>query len=235
MPERDVLPGPRKWIEADAYIFDIDGTLLNAYGGAHYNAFHSALEKHFGLKCKIDGVPLHGNTDTGILRAVLAREGLADAHFDAKRSDVFQHMCDEVERNRDQVRSELCPGINALLEYLYSQEKLLGVATGNLERIGRIKMDAAGVSRYFSFGVFSDHHESREDIFRDALAQVTSSLGPAARTCFVGDTPRDIEAAQVVGAPIIAVATGIYGVADLAKYQPDLCLASCDELVSEAN
>jgi phosphoglycolate phosphatase-like HAD superfamily hydrolase len=228
MPERDVLPRLRKWIEADAYVFDIDGTLLNAYGGAHYSAFHAALEKHFGLKCKIDGVPLHGNTDTGILRAVLAREGLRDSDFDAKRSDVFRHMCDEVERNRDQLRSELCPGITALLEDLYAQKKLLGVATGNLERIGRIKMEAAGVTKYFSFGAFSDHHENREDIFRDALAQVTSKLGTAARSCFVGDTPRDIEAARAVDAPIIAVATGIYSVADLAKHQPDLCLASCD-------
>src|SRR5437868_13820779 len=88
------------WIDADAYVFDIDGTLLNAYGGAHYNAFHSALKEHFGLECKIDGVPLHGNTDTGILRAVLAREGIDREDFHRKRAAVFSHMCDEVERNR---------------------------------------------------------------------------------------------------------------------------------------
>ena len=31
------MPAEKKWIEADAYVFDIDGTLLNAFGGAHYN------------------------------------------------------------------------------------------------------------------------------------------------------------------------------------------------------
>jgi len=67
------VPRPLKWIDTDAYLFDIDGTLLNAYGGAHYNAFHSALKKSFDLDCKIDGVQMHGNTDIGILRAVLAR------------------------------------------------------------------------------------------------------------------------------------------------------------------
>jgi phosphoglycolate phosphatase len=225
------VPASRKWIEADAYVFDIDGTLLNAFGGAHYNSFHSALQKHFGLQCKIDGVPLHGNTDTGILRAVLAREGVAPAEFDAKREAVFAEMCDEVEKNRAQVRSELCPGIGQLLARLREADKLLGLATGNLERIGWIKVEAAGVREYFSFGAFSDGHETRVDIFRDAIRQVKQRLGGSAVTCFVGDTIHDVTAAQAAGAPIIAVATGIFTSQELAEQQPDVCVKSCEDLL----
>lgn len=221
------MPAERKWIDADAYVFDIDGTLLNAYGGAHYNAFHSALRKHFALDCKIDGVPLHGNTDTGILRAVIAREGLTTADFDAKRKAVFDHMCDEVEQNRSHVRSELCPGIQDLLKQLHAHGKLLGIATGNLERIGWIKLEAANVREFFSFGAFSDRHETREDIFRDALTQVKARLGARATACFVGDTPYDITAAKALSTPVIAVATGIYSYDQLLEHAPDVCLASC--------
>jgi phosphoglycolate phosphatase len=224
------VSGSRKWIEADAYVFDIDGTLLNAHGGAHYNAFHSALKEHFGLECKIDGVSLHGNTDTGILRAVLAREGFQDSHFDAKRHAIFSHMCAEVEQNRHLVRAEICPGIPELLEHLKGRKKLLGVATGNLERIGWIKIETAGLRDYFTFGAFSDHHETREDIFRDAISRVRSVLGTDATTCFVGDTPHDIDAAHKLGLPVIAVATGIFSAEQLAKHGPDLCLTSCGDI-----
>jgi phosphoglycolate phosphatase len=220
-----------KWIDADAYLFDIDGTLLNAYGGAHYNAFHSALKRSFNLDCKIDGVPLHGNTDIGILRAVLAREGLNNGELEAKLAETLEHMCDEVERNRAQMEAMVCPGIIELIEHLHSQGKLLAVASGNLERIGWVKIEAAGLREYFSFGAFSDGHEKREDIFRNGVAEVTRRLGADATACVVGDTPADINAAKAVGIPVIAVATGIYTLEHLSEHAPDVCVKSCAELV----
>ena len=219
------------WIEADAYLFDIDGTLLNAYGGAHYNAFHSALKHSFNLTCKIDGIPLHGNTDIGILRAVLRREGLTDAHFDAQRNAVIDHMCAQVELNRAQIRAEVCPSIHDLIALLVAQGKLLGVASGNLERIGWLKLEAAGLRSNFTFGVFSDHCETREDIFRTGVSEVQKRLGPTATTCIVGDTPSDISAAKAVGMPVIAVATGIYSKEELLQHAPDICVDSCVELL----
>ena len=220
------------WIDADAYLFDIDGTLLNAYGGAHYNAFHSALKQSFGLDCKIDGVPLHGNTDVGILRAVLRREGLTDADFNAHRVSALEHMCEQVELNRAQIRAEICPAITDLLSHLVSRGKLLAVASGNLAKIGWLKLEAAGLRDYFSFGAFSDDCETREDIFRSGVVEVKRRLGPSAVVCVVGDTPADIEAAKATGLPIVAVATGIYSREQLQEYRPDVCIESCKVILN---
>src|SRR5205823_2596405 len=138
-----------------------------------------------------------------------------------------------VERNRHQVRSEVCPGVAQLLKQLSSRKKLLGVASGNLERIGWIKVEAAGLRDYFSFGAFSDGHETRQDIFADAISRVRNVLGIDATVCFVGDTPHDISAAHALGAPLIAVATGIYSATELAKSDPDLCLDTCNDLLMQ--
>src|SRR5205807_1540782 len=73
-----------RWSAADAYLFDIDGTLLNSRDGVHYNAFNNAVRRFFGVSSKIDGVPVHGNTDPGIIRAVLEREGVNGAELEAK-------------------------------------------------------------------------------------------------------------------------------------------------------
>src|SRR5690349_15360578 len=57
------------WTAFDCYLFDIDGTLLNSRDAVHYHAFHRAVQTVFGLDFRLDGVPVHGNTDVGILRA----------------------------------------------------------------------------------------------------------------------------------------------------------------------
>ena len=68
-------------LSADAYLFDIDGTLLNSGDAVHYDAFHRALRDVFGIEAKIEGVPVHGNTDVGILRAVTRNAGIDEATF----------------------------------------------------------------------------------------------------------------------------------------------------------
>ena len=72
------------WRDADAYLFDLDGTLLNSWDGVHYNAFHRALREVYGVEMNIDGVPVHGNTDIGILRAAASNAGVSDEVFGQK-------------------------------------------------------------------------------------------------------------------------------------------------------
>jgi phosphoglycolate phosphatase len=224
----DVRPA---WANADAYLFDIDGTLLNVRDATHYFAFHNAVKKVFGVNSHIDEVPVHGNTDPGILRAVLRREGLADGEIDPRLPDVYRHMCDEVESNVDDIRAELCPSIVELLDRLKAEGKLLGVVSGNLERIAWVKLERAGLRSYFSFGCFSNHAELREHIFRNGIDEARKLRGEAATVCFVGDTPSDIKAAQVLNVPVIALATGIYSADSLAEHGPDACFACGTDLL----
>jgi phosphoglycolate phosphatase len=219
------------WSRADAYLFDIDGTLLNVRDGTHYYAFHHAVKTIFGVNTHMDGVPIHGNTDTGILRAVLRREGLADADFEARLPQAIEQMCAEVTANAAALRPEVCPSIRELLERLQSRGKLLGVVSGNFEMIGWTKLEAAGLREFFSFGCFSDRHEFRADIFRHGLDEARRRLSPQATACAVGDTPSDIQAAQQVGIPVIAVSTGIYRSAQLLPLLPDVCVECCTELL----
>ncbi len=207
---------------------------MNVRDGTHYNAFHSAVRDAYGIDSRIDGVPVHGNTDIGILRAVARRAGLTDAEFESGLKDAVDHMCCEVERNSAAIRPELCPSIAELLQLLKEAGKLLGVVSGNLERIGWVKLEKAGVRDFFGFGCFSDHQELRVDIFRSGIAKAQVLRGNTASVCVVGDTPSDIEAAQQLGLPIIAVATGIFGVDELRKLCPSVCLASCADLLTLA-
>src|SRR5204863_2464344 len=116
-------PQTQSWIDADVYLFDIDGTLLHATGGAHYDAFNSALKFAFGIDATIDGVTWHGSTDVSILRAVLEREGVEVSTLEAKMPEVIRHMCEQVEANRSRVVAQSCSGIPQLVRHLHAQGK----------------------------------------------------------------------------------------------------------------
>jgi len=225
------------WIDADAYLFDIDGTLLNTRDGVHYHAFHNAVREVFRVHSHIDGVPVHGNTDIGILRAVLRREGLSDADFESRLPQALEYMCAEVTEKSTEIRIELCPSVMELLEKLHAAGKLLGVVSGNLERIGWLKLQTAGLRPFFAFGCFSDQNqlrnEHREEIFRQGLVEARRRLTPHASVCVVGDTPADVNAARRLGIPVIAVATGIYDVKALRLLGPDTCVTCCTELLQQ--
>lgn len=224
---RDSVPA-FDWQNFDAYLFDIDGTLLNSDDAVHYNAFRLALKKIFGVESRLDNIPVHGNTDIGILRAAVTLAG-KHADFDSKLATAVDLIRHEVESNKINFRPRLCPAIVQLLESLRSRGKILGVVTGNLETVGWAKLKAASLDSNFSFGAFCDGCETRNEIFRHGVEQARNLNANA--VCIVGDTPADIAAARANHVPIIAVATGIYSYQELARLHPDLCLRTCVELL----
>ena len=226
-----IRPGFR-WDAADAYLFDIDGTLLNSHDGIHYFAFLNAMQSVLGIQASMEGVAVHGNTDMGILRAVLRRAGLNNAEIDASMPQIIARMCAEVERNQDQMRPELCPSIPDLISHLQAHNKLLGAASGNLETVGWLKLEKAGIRPAFTFGSFSFPRESRADIFQHGVDQAHQHLGSKASVIVVGDTPSDIEAARVVGISAIILATGIFSFDDLAAQSPDACFGCAADLLA---
>lgn len=224
-----IRPGFR-WDAAGCYLFDIDGTLLNSRDAVHYHAFRQAIRELFGLDAGIDGVPVHGNTDPGILRAVLRRAGIEEKDITASLPKIVERMCSEVSRHQSELAPELCPAIPELLIYLRERGKLLVAASGNLEPIGWAKLEKAGIRTMFALGAFSWPREARADIFRDAVDQARQQLGEDTTVFAVGDTPSDIEAARAIGIPVIALATGIYSFDQLLACSPDACLDCAGDL-----
>ena len=212
----------KDWDQFDVYLFDIDGTLINCRDAVHYFAFCEALTAIAGRPVNLDGVAAHGNTDVGILRDALLLAKVPDAAWRPTLAQTQAVMGDFVEAHTGDFQIEPTPGIVDVLQHLKRKGAVLGVATGNLERIGRAKLAKAGVLDFFDFGGYSDAFEYRRDVFQAALAKVK----PGSSVCVAGDTPEDVRAAKACGLPVIAVATGIFTVEDLLTEHPDWCLHS---------
>lgn len=220
----------RAWDEYDAYLFDIDGTLLECKDAVHYFAFCDALHALAGRPLNLEGVTAHGNTDVGILRDALQLAKVPEGLWRGRLAETRAAMCRQVEEHKAEICAAALPAVTAILDHLRARGAVLGVATGNLEGIGRLKLQHCGLLPYFAFGGYSDAHEYRSDVFRAALALARSFAGAGASVCVVGDTPADILAAHANGLDVIAVATGIYPFERLAMERPEWCLHSLAEL-----
>lgn len=69
------LTPSQPWDAYEAYLFDIDGTLLTCHDAVHYEGFSHALMWLNEAPLILDGVTVHGNTDRGILRDAMLLTG----------------------------------------------------------------------------------------------------------------------------------------------------------------
>lgn len=222
---------PRAWDRYDAYLFDIDGTLLHCTDAVHYFAFCEALESLSGRPLNLDGVTAHGNTDTGILRDALKLANIPEAQWRPRIGETQAAMCRFVGERQKDICITVLPGVIAVLDHLRSRGAVLGVATGNLAGIGELKLTHGGLLDRFDFGGYSDAFEFRHDVFKEALNKAHGLAGVEAHVCVIGDTPEDIRAARANGLDVIAVATGIFSFEELKAEKPDWCLRSLEELL----
>ncbi len=223
-----------QWDAQDAYLFDIDGTLLRSWDSVHFDSFVTSVQRITGFEITLAGIPMAGSTDPAILREAFRLAGVPAEQVENSIDAILQAMCASVAERRHELRIVTMPGVEETLKYLAARGALLGVATGNLEMIGWIKIEQAGLREWFRFGGFSDRYPVRAELIAQAAEKARELAGPAAKICVVGDTPRDIEAARANSLPVIAVATGRYSFDELLKHRPDVCATSLAGLLAHA-
>ncbi len=241
VPEQAAESSPRiyiqngfQWDRQEAYLFDIDGTLLRSRDRIHYESFFESVRSVMGRELVLEGVTLSGNTDPGILYDAFRLAELDPEHWQPMLEGVLDHMRTIVAARRDQMHLVKMPGVDEMLAFLHSKGVALGIGTGNLESIGWLKLEVLGIRHWFTFGGFSDRFHVRADMISDAARQAREVKGAGASVCVIGDTPFDISAAKANGLPTIAVATGHYSFDELMEHQPEVCVSTLTALLSPA-
>ena len=198
-------------------LFDIDGTLLYG-GGAGRRAVVRVFGDQFARREVFDDVRFHGMTDRAIVRGGLLRAGLEadEAAIDAICAAYLAALADEVPRSVD---FRVMPGAAVLLDALAGRPGLaVGLGTGNLREGARIKLEHARLYHHFAFGGFGCDAEDRPELLRIGAERGARHLGRALADCriiVIGDTPKDVAAAQAIGARSLAVETSGFKAADL--------------------
>jgi phosphoglycolate phosphatase-like HAD superfamily hydrolase len=230
-PRVAIAPG-FGWDEQEAYLFDVDGTLLRSRDRIHVDSFASSVQRVTGFEVTLAGIVLQGSTDTGILREACNQAGIPPDVLETHTEAILEAMGKTVAEQRHALDLVRMPGVEEVLRHLAGRGALLGVGTGNLEMIGWIKVEHAGLREWFRFGGFSDHFPIRSELIGHAANKAREMAGAEAKVCVVGDTPRDIEAARANSLPVIAVATGRYTFDELNALGPEACATTLADLLA---
>jgi phosphoglycolate phosphatase-like HAD superfamily hydrolase len=210
----------------NVFLFDIDGTLISS-GGAGKAALEAAMASAFGIAEVAGRVEFSGRTDRAIVRDLLTLHGIEETPENVRRllAAYLGHLPDCLAGCAGLV----LPGIASLLEQLAGRDRtVVGLLTGNIREGARVKLGHYGLFHHFVLGGFGDDHLCRNDVAREALAEVRRHLNGSVRLdrlWVIGDTPLDVRCARAIGAKVAAVGTGWHSMEELAAAQPDLLLA----------
>ncbi len=192
-------------------LFDIDGTLLLT-GGSGKIAIEKAFEEILGIKNAWGDMMPDGKTDPLIIgeisRKILSRKLTNSEHTNLTKS-YLTHFRLEIQKATN---FRLMPGILELLSILAKREdSAIGIATGNLEEAGWLKLERGGIREFFRFGGFGSDSVERSEIIQIAIERGEKYLGEKIKRediYVIGDTYYDVQAAKTLGLKAIAVTTG---------------------------
>lgn len=217
-------------------LFDIDGTLLISQGIGR-EAKRRAMTERFGTIGDLDNHDFGGQTDWGILAALLAPHGYSSANIGFEILNYQASMARHMNDIRGSYSANALPGAFELLETLQARaDVLLGIVSGNTGATAQIKLEMAGFDpAHFPIGAYGHESPLREDLTRLAQqrAEKHAQRTFAPRDIFViGDTPADIQAARAIDAVAVAVETGYAPRQSLIECQPDYLLGDLREFMA---
>lgn len=199
------------------YLFDVDGTLI-VTGGAGRRAMRRAFQEVVGHPDALEGIRLGGMTDRLILRHGLEVAGhdFEETVIEALLERYLDHLDEELPRAEGY---RVLDGVTTALDVVEGLDGVaIGLGTGNIERGARAKLRRGSLDHRFAFGGFGSDAEDRVALLRAGAERGAAQLAVGldeVRIVVVGDTPRDIAAAEGLGAEIVAVATGGFDAAAL--------------------
>jgi phosphoglycolate phosphatase len=206
-------------------LFDIDGTILRS-GGAAARAFRRALEEVFGTSGPTDGYSFAGRTDPQIARDLLSLAGLPSREIDEGLERVWEKYLTNLRTELSRTRVRVLPGVRPLLARLAEENAaVLGLLTGNVLEGARLKLESAAIDQAkFVVGAFGSDHADRRELPAVAIERAERRSGhrfAGKSVVIIGDTPFDISCGAHLGVRTIAVGTGTFSAAELAKHGPD--------------
>jgi len=211
-------------------LFDIDGTLLRAYG-AGSEAMRRAAEMVLGERCRGAQIDLGGAMDPWIFERLALHGGYTvDDELHGRFRPLYARLLLEHFEKPDS-RCLALPGVHALLAHLRQAKRAtMGLLSGNYAETGSIKLRKAGIDvAQFEIAAWGDMAKTRPGLVPVALSQLTRQVAPS-DVIVIGDTVKDVLCAHENGAMCLAVATGGSTRKQLEDVGADVVLDSLEDL-----
>lgn len=202
-------------------IFDLDGTLIDAY---------EAIADSFNFTMKKLKLPLQpfltikkavGWGDEGLLRPFVEEENL--------RKAVLLYRAHH--KKSLKIKSQLLPAAKKVLEYLRKKKYKLSVASNRPREFSDIVLRQLKIKKYFDYILCADQIK-RPKPYPDMIYKIMEKFSVLNQeTLYVGDMTVDIEAGLRARVNTVAVLTGSSTKKEIIKTKPDLIFKNISGLL----
>ncbi|HSV42958.1 MAG TPA: HAD family hydrolase [Candidatus Bathyarchaeia archaeon] len=202
-------------------IFDLDGTLINAYPAVEQSV--NRVLHHFGLQPQTSEV---------IKRAVgFGPQRLLETFLDGKKMKEALALYERIHTQALLTGSSLLPGAVELLHALKKRGCRLAVASNRPKRFSLIVIEHLGIASFFDRVLCGDelaqgkpHPEILQALMRERGAM-------PAETLYVGDMVIDVETGASAGVKTLVVPTGSHTEEELRAAGPWRVIQRLEEVL----
>ena len=211
-------------------LFDIDNTLIRS-SNAHRSAFITGIKKVYGVDTDYTGFRPNGMTDPQIIFEILKRTGINEYTINAGLEECMNAIAGTFAESVEDEKLIVLTGVRSLLQELKDLSLFMGLVTGNLEPIARVKLKLTRLNDYFKIGGFGSDDSDRTNLVRIAVnrAEADYNFKNNSNVFLFGDTPKDIKAGKEAGVTAIGVATGMFSKEALAKADADFIFENLED------
>lgn len=217
-------------------LFDIDGTLIHHVSGqmtVGWPRFIYALKKVYGVDIKTDlSGKFMGMIDRQISWELVRMQGITKQEFDNKFPLVGNFLLEYAkgqEKKATPLYTPIADAVTLAKKLLTNDAFRVGLLTGNVERMGWWKLQHAGITNFFDWGLFGDEVDDKsmlaQTIIKKAKDHFSIEFIPS-NIFVIGDSIYDVRSGKAIGLLTIAVTTGGHSREDLEKEKPDLLVDS---------
>ncbi|WP_455720639.1 HAD hydrolase-like protein [Agathobacter sp.] len=193
-----------------AILFDLDGTLIDSSEGITRSAQHALA--HFGID-EPDLKKLYFFIGPPLINTFME-------HYGFSKEKATEAVAVYRERYHDTgiFECSLYPGVRECIEELKRQGYMIGMASSKPEESCKRILDHFGILGMFDDVVgatFDGKIDTKEEVLNEVMRRWSDI--PREEMCLIGDTMFDIEGANQVGVPSIAVSFGFGDVDEMLK------------------
>ncbi len=209
--------------------FDIANTLVeNDRDISEYVA--ESVRNIYGRVVQVNLSKYMGQSIQTIVNDILVEDGMDEREIDRDLNRYLEDLYYTYYNVAGHDKEILLTGGRELLGSLWKEDINMGIATGEIEKIAKLRTEKTGIHGFFKIGAFGNDGKTPEDIMKVAAERGSKAYkAEKNEMLLVTNSPYFIKAGKQAGMGVIGVANRRYSIGELRIAGADMVVSSVKE------
>ena len=188
-------------------LFDVNNTLTkDTKDISEY--VQESIRNIYGTLVDVDLSKYEGMTAQETAEAVLLENGMPKDEVEQKLARYTEDLFYSYYNVAGHDRQLAVDGAKDLLAELSKEDALIGMATGETEKMARFRLEKTSMLEYFMFGAFGNEAKSADEIVAKAIQKAKDDFSFSGKAVLVSCYPNFVKAAKQNGIAPVGLANG---------------------------